>query len=198
MSALRLAAEQYLAMRRALGFKLSTQGAHLMSFVAYCEARSVDHVTADLALEWATETPRASSDGVYQARRLDVVRIFARHLQPLDPATEVPTEDVLPHRYRRTAPYLYSAEDLTALMNAADDLSPAIRATTWRTLIGLLATTGMRVGEACRLRREEVDLAEATIVVADSKFGNYAEDAVMPSPVTVGVAGGGCAQDCSA
>lgn len=102
MSALRLAAEQYLAMRRALGFKLTTQGRQLMSFVAYCEARGADHVTADLALEWATATPRASNDGVYQARRLDVVRIFARHLQPLDPATEVPSEDVLSHRYRRS------------------------------------------------------------------------------------------------
>ena len=108
MSALRARAEEYLAMRRALGFKLTTQGRHLMSFVRFCEERSADHVTADLALEWATRTTRGSGNEVYQARRLDVVRIFARHLQALDPATEVPPEDVLSRRYLRIQPYLYS------------------------------------------------------------------------------------------
>ena len=98
MSALRAAAGEYLAMRRALGFMLTTQGRHLMSFVGFCEERGADRVTADLALEWATRTARGSGDEVYQARRLDVVRIFARHLQALDPATEVPPEDVLSRR----------------------------------------------------------------------------------------------------
>jgi hypothetical protein len=90
MSALRARAEEYLAMRRALGFKLTTQGRHLMSFVRFCEDRCADRVTADLAVEWATRTMRGSGNEVYQARRLDVVRIFARHLQALDPVTELP------------------------------------------------------------------------------------------------------------
>ena len=120
MSALRARAEEYLAMRRALGFRLTTQGRHLMSFVAFCEERCADHVSADLAIEWATRTARGSSDEVYQARRLDVARIFARHLQALDPATEVPPDDVLSRRYRRIPPYLYSPEEITALMSAAD------------------------------------------------------------------------------
>src|ERR1019366_7646163 len=98
-------AGQYLAMRRALGFKLTTQGRHLMSFVSYYEARHAEHITTALALAWATQTSRGSSDPVYQSRRLMVVRIFARHLQALDPATEVPPEDMLPHHYRRIAPY---------------------------------------------------------------------------------------------
>jgi integrase/recombinase XerD len=105
-------------MRRALGFRLTTQGRHLMSFVRFCEERSAGHVTADLAVEWATRTSRGSGDEVYQARRLDVVRIFARHLQALDPATEVPPEDVLSRRYRRIPPYLYSPEEVVALMSA--------------------------------------------------------------------------------
>jgi integrase/recombinase XerD len=171
MSALRARAEEYLAMRRVLGFKLTTQGRHLMSFVRFCEDRSADRVTADLAVEWATRTSRGSGNEVYQARRLDVVRIFARHLQALDPATEVPPDDVLARRYLRIQPYLYSLQEIAALMTAADALRPALRAATWRTLIGLLAVTGMRQGEACRLLRDDTDLETGTLVIRDSKFG---------------------------
>ena len=156
MSTLRAAAEEYLAMRRALGFKLDTQGRQLMSFVGYCEARGAEHITAGLALAWATQTSRGSSDEVYQSRRLMVVRIFARHLAALDPATEVPPEDMLPHHYRRIAPYLYSPGEITALMAAAGRLAPPLRAATWQTLIGPLAVTGMRKSEACHLDRDQV------------------------------------------
>jgi len=181
MSALRAAAEDYLAMRRALGFRLTTQGQHLMGFVAFCEDRGADHVTADLAIEWATRTARGSSDEVYQARRLDIVRIFVRHLQALDPATEVPPDDVLSRRYRRIPPYLYSPQEVAALMSAADHLAPAMRAMTWRTLIGLLAVTGMRQGEACRLNREDADLEAGTLVIADSKFGKSRQVFLHPA-----------------
>lgn len=156
-------------MRRALGFKLESHGPRLLSFVGFCEDRGATTVTTDLAVQWAVST--ASDHEAYQARRLDVVRIFARHLQPLDPATEVPPEDVLDRRQWRIPPYLYSPQEVTALMSAAGRLRPAIRAATWRTLIGLLAVTGMRQGEACRLGREDVDLNEETIVIEDSKFG---------------------------
>jgi integrase/recombinase XerD len=128
-------------------------------------------VTTDLAVEWATTTSRGSDHEAYQARRLDVVRIFARHLQPVDPATEVPPGDVLDRRQWRVPPYLYSPREVTALMAAARALQPAFRAVTWRTLIGLLAVTGMRQGEACRLRTEDVDLNEETVTIEDSKFG---------------------------
>ena len=171
MSALRARAEEYLAMRRVLGFRLTTQGRHLMSFVRFCEERSADHVTADLAVQWATQVTRGSGNEVYQARRLDVVRIFARHLQALDPATEVPPEDVLARRYLRIQPYLYSLQEIAALMTAAGALRPALRAATWRTLIGLLAVTGMRQGEACRLLRDDAGLKTGTLVIRDSKFG---------------------------
>lgn len=100
-----------------------------------------------------------------------VVRIFARHLKTLDPATEVPPADVLPHHYRRIAPYLYSPEEITALMAVAGELKPALRAATWQALIGLLAVTGMRKSEACRLDRDQVDLDAGILVVVDSKFG---------------------------
>ena len=158
-------------MRRALGFKLTTQGRHLMSFIRFCEEHGAGRVTADLAVEWATQSSRGSGDEVYQARRLDTVRIFARHLQALDAATEVPPEDVLSRRQGRVSPYLYSPQEIAALMSAAGGLLPTLRAATWRTLIGLLAVTGMRQGEACRLGRDDANLAAGTLVIRDSKFG---------------------------
>ena len=182
MSELRAAAESYLAMRRTLGFKLTTQGRALMQFVDYCQAHHADHITADLALAWATDTPR-SSDEVYWSRRLMVVRIFARHLQTLAPATEIPPPDVLPHHKRRITPYLYSPQEIGALLEAADTLAPPLRAATWRTLIGLLAVTGMRKSEACRLDRDHVDLNAATVVIEDSKFGKSRRLFLHPSTV---------------
>jgi integrase/recombinase XerD len=184
VSALRAAAGEYLAMRRALGFKLTTQGQRLMSFVAFCEEHGADHVTADLAIEWATRTGRASSDEIYQARRLDTVRIFARHLQALDPATEVPPEDVLSRRQGRVPPYLYSPQEVAELMSAADGLAPPLRAATWQTLIGLLAVTGMRQGEACRLGRDDADLETGTLVIRDSKFGKSRQVFLHPTAIS--------------
>jgi integrase/recombinase XerD len=168
---LRRAAEDYLAMRRALGFKLTTQAAQLMSFIAYCETHGSDRITSDLALEWATTTRTGSRHDSYLARRLMTVRIFARHFQTLNPDSEIPPEDALPHHKCRIAPYLYSPDEIIALIDAAGRLRPPLRAATWQTLIGLLAVTGMRKREACRLDDDHLDLDNATLVVLDSKFG---------------------------
>jgi len=167
---LRREAEAYLAMRRTLGFKLSTQGRLLLGFVAYCERRGILGLTTDAAVAWATATPR-SRDALWWARRLMVVRIFARHLQALDPAAEVPPDDVLPLSFRRTTPYLYSPQQLRALMKAAHRLEPRLRAATYATVIGLLAACGLRIGEACRLDRGDVDLDTGVLTVRDAKFG---------------------------
>jgi integrase len=171
MTGLRRAAEDYLAMRRALGFKLTTQAAQLMSFVDHCQSRGSDRITSELALQWATTTRSGSSHDGYLARRLMTVRIFARHYQTLDPDSEIPPEDALPHHRCRIAPHLYSTGEISALIDAASRLRPPLRAATWQTLIGLLAVTGMRKSEACRLDDEHIDLNQATLVVADSKFG---------------------------
>jgi integrase/recombinase XerD len=129
MSTIRQHAEQYLAMRRALGFKLTTFGQRLLSFVSYLEARGENVLTTQAAVAWATGT-RRSTDQVHWSRRLMVVRIFARHLAALDPATEVPAEDILPHHYRRITPYLFTPGEITALLDAADTLRPKLRALT--------------------------------------------------------------------
>lgn len=184
MTGLRRAAEDYLAMRRTLGFKLTTQGRHLMSFIDYCESAGADRITADLALEWATTTRSSSTHDAYLARRLMTVRIFARYYKTLDPDSEIPPEDALPHHKCRIAPYLYSPAEITALIEAAGRLRPPLRAVTWQTLIGLLAVTGMRKSEACRLDDDHIDLDNATLVVLDSKFGKSRRLFLADSTVT--------------
>lgn len=176
-------AEDYLAMRRALGFKLTAFGQKLLSFVDYLEAHDASTLTTDAALAWAMATPN-STDEVYWARRLMVVRVFARHLAVHDPATEVPSAELLSRHYRRVTPHLYTSGEIAALMTAADGLAPDLRAVTYRTLIGLLATTGMRTGEACGLDRADVDLDAAIVTIRDSKFGKHRQVAVHASTVT--------------
>lgn len=187
MTTLRQHAEDYLAMRRALGFKLSAQGRLLLDFVGHLERAGTGRVTTEAALAWATAT-RRSTDEVYHCRRLMVVRIFARHLHVLDPATEIPPADVLPHHYRRVVPHLFTPEEVAGLLAAAGTLTPPLRALTWRVLVGLLAATGMRVSEACRLDGGDVEADAGLLTVRDSKFGKSREVAVHPS--TAGVLAG--------
>lgn len=173
MTTIREQAEQYLAMRRALGFKLTTFGTRLLGFVAYLETHHLDMITADAALAWATGATD-STDEVTWSRRLMIARIFARHMAVLDPATEVPPADVLPHHYRRVTPHLYSDDELAALLAAAAELRPSLRALTWQTLIGLLAVTGMRTGEACRLDDTDAELDDTLMLtIRDSKYGKH-------------------------
>jgi integrase/recombinase XerD len=176
-------AEAYLAMRRKLGFKLTTFGQRLMSFIGYLERHDLPHVSTQAAVAWATSTPR-SQDEVHWSRRLMVVRVFARHLAVLDPATEIPPADILPHHYRRVTPHLYAPEQITALMAAADTLTPPLLAANWRTLIGVLAVTGLRIGEACRLDRDDVDLDQQILTVRDSKFGKSRQVPIDATTVT--------------
>ena len=100
-----------------------------------------------------------------------VVRIFARHLHALEPATDVPPDDILPHHYRRITPHLFTPAEVAALLDAATQLRPVFRARTARTVIGLLAVTGLRTSEACRLDRTDVDLADGVLTVRDTTFG---------------------------
>ena len=176
-------AEQYLAMRRALGFKLTTFGARLFSFIDYLEAHDLNVITADAALAWAITPPRSTNE-VHWSRRLMVARIFARHLAVLDPATEIPPPDMLPHHCCRVTPHLYSDTEIVALLNAADRLRPPLRALTWRALLCLLVVSGLRTGEACGLDVADVDFDGAVLSIRDSKFGKQRLVTVHPSTVT--------------
>lgn len=176
---LRQAAEDYLAIRRALGFKLVNQGRLLMEFIDYLERAGATRLTTAVAVAWAREPARA--DPSWWGQRLSVVRGFARHLHAIDATCPVPPADVLPARFRRAVPHLYSASDIAKLMRAASALHPPLRAATYTTVIGLLAATGMRIGEAIRLDRDDVDRAAHLLVVHAGKNGKSREVPLHPS-----------------
>jgi integrase/recombinase XerD len=169
MTTIRTAAEDYLAIRRSLGFKLGTQGRVLMDFVAYLEHNGMETVTTKAAVDWATKPSGACP--LWHAMRLGVARRFAAHHQLLDPGCEVPPPDLLPERHRRRPPHLFSAEDIAALMAEARQLRPSFRAATAETVIGLLTVTGLRAGELVRLNRGDVDLTAGGLAVSATKFG---------------------------
>lgn len=175
MSALRQVLDDYLALRRSLGFKLVQNGELLPSFVASL-GRSA--ITTAAAVAWATQP---NGDPSYHARRLGMVRGFAEYAHSLDPRHEIPPVDALPHRPTRRRPYLYTDSDVLALMHAAQVVLEGLRPHTYGTLIGLLATTGIRVGEAIALDITDVDLVEAILTIRDGKFGKSREVPVHPS-----------------
>jgi integrase len=173
MSALSSALKDYLALRRSLGFKLERAEKLLGQFVSHCEAAGSDVVTMQLALTWAM-LPKSASPN-WLGHRLSVVRGFARYVALLDERTEVPPPDVLPARSHRATPYLYAEGEVVSLMEAAGKLRSPLRRATLRTLVGLLYVTGMRVGEAIRPDRDDVDLTRGLLLVRDSKFGKSRE-----------------------
>ncbi len=179
MSTLAEHAQNYLALRRALGFKLVGEGQLLAELGVSAEQAGQRTITTKFALEWARRLQDASAN--YLSRRLRAVRAFARYLHTLDPACEIPPLELLPASKYRPAPYLYRDEEIVALMTAASMLNPPLRAATFRTLIGLLACTGLRIGEAIRLDREDFDPANRVLTVRDSKFGKSRVARVQPA-----------------
>jgi integrase len=169
MSELGRHVEEYLALRRAVGFKLASAGRLLAHFAGFAEQAGVHTVTVDVAVAWAALPANASP--VWVAKRLCVVRGFARYLTTVDADAEVPPADLLPARARRTTPYLYSDADVAALMTAARALADPLKSATFETLIGLLATTGLRGGEAMRLDQDDVDWVQGLLTVRNTKFG---------------------------
>ena len=174
MTALRQSLEDYLAVRRSAGDKLESVARMLSSFVAFAERAGAGTLTTDLALSWATQPQQASP--IWLAHRLSAVRGFAAYLHALDPAAEIPPADLLPAPgYQPAPPYLYSDADIAALLAAARRLTPPLQAATFETLLGLLAVTGLRIGEAMRLDRDDIDWDENVLLVRSSKFGRSRE-----------------------
>jgi integrase len=170
---LRGALADYLALRRALGYRLARPEKLLDQFLTHLEATGQDVVTVQNALEWAQLPVNSGSN--WWGYRLSTVRGFATYLHALDPAHEVPATGLLPQRPRRATPYLYSDADVAALMAAAGSLSTPLRRATMATLIGLLAVTGIRVGEAIALDRADVDLTIGRLLVRHGKFDKTRE-----------------------
>jgi integrase len=169
MSPLRSALHRYVAMRRGLGHQFRSQERRLADFVTFMEDRGAAVITHKLALEWATLPPGRHCSW---ALRLGDVRGFARHLVNVEPRTEVPPVRTLPP-LRRAKPYLYTDEEIQRLLAAALSLPPVdgLRRWTFHCLFGLLAVTGLRVGEALRMRREDADLDQGVLTIRDTNFG---------------------------
>ena len=171
MTSWRKRVEEYIELRRSLGFKLLEAQAALIKFALFLEQRRTAHITIPLAMAWAQQDKTARP--AEWARRLSFVRGFARHWSAHDSQTEVPPYGLLPHQPRRAQPYLYSDDEIRQLLKAAKARLSAdpLRSWTYYCLFGLLAVTGLRLGEALNLRTEDLDSSEGVFTIRAAKFG---------------------------
>jgi len=184
MNTLAQAVQEYLTMRRHLGFKLVHAGKALLDFITFMERHDEPVITQALALSWAQQP--ANVQPAYWAKRLSYVRGFARYRSSFDPRTEIPLPGLLPFKPKRARPYLYSEEQIDKLLSAALSMSPryqsgALLPWVYYCLIGLLSVTGLRLGEACNLELQDVDLDTAILTIRNTKFG---KDRLVPVHAT--------------
>lgn len=182
MSPLHRQLQEYLAIRRVMGFKMARHEKLLGQFADYLASRDVSTLTTEHALAWATSPHQG--DPRWWAARLSMVRGFAVHLHALDPVHQVPPHGLIPHGSRRTVPHLYTDHEITALVRAAGTLSFPLRAATYQTLVRLLAATGMRVGETIGLDRADWDTDLGVLTVRDTKFGKSRQLPLHPTSAT--------------
>jgi integrase/recombinase XerD len=168
MNALNLHLDRYLKLRRQLGYKLRVTEILLRSFVRFAQEEGASFITTTLALRWST---RPGNKPGQSANRLGMVRRFADYVSAHDARTQVPAQKLLPYQFHRRPPYLYRDEEVLQLIRAAYRIDPGneLKGTTLGTLLGLLAATGMRVGEAVALEREDVDLKRKVVVIRRAK-----------------------------
>ena len=171
MNTLRQAFQEYLTMRRSLGYKLQSAGTGLLDFVTFMEHRRASYITHSLALAWAKQ-PSGVQPAEW-ARRLSHVRVFARHRSATDPRTQIPPAGLLPYRPKRAQPYIYSDKEIRDLLRAALKLpdNGGLRPWTYHCLFGLLSVSGLRVGEAQSLELSDVDLQAGVLTIRGAKFG---------------------------
>jgi integrase len=172
MSSLDTRLSEYLAMRRALGYGLRRQEKLLRQYLTFLAARGETQVTITSALQWAKLPASAEAWWSY---RLAAIRGFARYLVSVGDPAEVPANDLLPDQPHRAVPYLYSEQQIVALMNAAETLRTPHRTATIQTLIGLLAVTGMRIGEAIALDHDDFDEQHGVLTVRHGKLAKSRE-----------------------
>ena len=184
MNLLRKAVKDYLVMRRSLGFKLRDMGYNLQHFVSFMEQQHAPIITTALALRWATKPQKVQP--AQWAVRLSFVRSFARYWSATDPRTEIPPLTLLPFRYQRSRPHIYCDNEIQQLLKAANNLPPlrGLRRWTYHCLFGLMAVTGLRISEAIRLDREDVDLKQALLTIRLTKFGKSRLVPIHSSTVT--------------
>ena len=168
MKSLISAVHDYVGLRRSLGFKLRWVSTLLVDFVSFVKRKGADHVTTPLALQWAQQNQKAKP--VTVARKLSLVRGFARYRSATDPRTQIPPHSLLCCQSRRVRPYLYTPDEVQRLLKAAQELG-GFDGLTHYCLIGLLSVTGLRISEALNLRLQDVDLGQGILTVVGTKFG---------------------------
>jgi integrase len=167
MSGLQAHVDDYLRLRRALGFKLKEDERLLGQLVGYLEAAGAATVSSELAIGWARLPVGVHPN--HWAKRLRIARGFAAYLQTIDPTNEIPPPDVFPTRRQRATPYLFSQQDICRLLEQARRLRHPLRAASYEALFGLLVVSGMRIGEAIALERDDVDLDASLITIRKAK-----------------------------
>jgi len=182
MSPLRQPLADYLRIRRALGFKLDRDAKLLAQFIDYLHQHDAPTVTVEHAVAWVRLPHRASRS--WLAFRMSVVRGFTAYLATLDPVVQVPPAGLFPSGPHRAVPYRYADADIAALLAAAATLRCRLQAATYQTLIGLLAVTGLRVGEAIGLDDEDFGIQHGVLTVRGAKFGKSRQVPLHPSTVT--------------
>ena len=171
MSHLSQELDRYLTVRRGLGFDLGSDESVLRAFITFAERNGAEHISTALFLQWQAAPGHASLQT--WAQRLGKVRQFAQWLGGLDPAHEIPPKGLIPGRPRRPRPYIYSRMEIEKIVTAASDLSSVqgLRGLTFSTLFGLIAMTGLRIGEALTLDRDDVDLDQGVLTIRRGKLG---------------------------
>jgi integrase/recombinase XerD len=174
VTALEQALTDYLQLRHSLGHDLAEAGWLLPDLVAYLDAHGLPTVTIEAALAWAQQAPVSPAGRVTTTgpRRMTAARGFARYLSGIDACTQVPPVGLIPYQARWRPPFIYSAADIDTLLEVArQTIIPPLRAGTYQTLIGLLAASGLRIGEAIKLDRTDIDWAQGVLLIRESKFG---------------------------
>jgi integrase/recombinase XerD len=174
MNTLRQAVQEYLSLRRSLGFKLQDAGKGLLDFVTFMEQHHASYITQALALAWAQQPSNVQP--AHWAQRLSFVRGFARHRSATDLRTQIPPAGLLPFQPKRARPYLYSDAEIRSLLRAALNMPcrferSELRPWTYHCLFGLLSVSGLRLGEARNLELQDVDLKAAVLTIRGAKFG---------------------------
>jgi integrase len=174
MNTLRQAVQEYLSLRRDLGFKLQDAGKGLLDFVTFMEQHRASYITQALALAWAQQPLNVQP--AHWARRLSFVHGFARYRSATDPRTQIPPQGLLPFQPKRARPYLYSDDEIRSLLRAARNMPcryerSELRPSTYHCLFGLLSVSGLRLGEARNLELQDVDLKAAVLTIRGTKFG---------------------------
>lgn len=174
--------DRYLSVRRSLGYDLRTAERILRRFVRFADQEHAPHVDTALFLRWDASLPAAGTST--RSARLCVVRLFAQWLSSIDPGHEVPPRGLLPYRYARQHPYIYSKAEIAAIIDAAKALPSiyGLRGLTCSTLFGLIAATGLRISEALALDNDDLDTGDGSLRVRRGKLG---KERLLPLDPTV-------------